>query len=307
MVLVASVLGALAFVITEPVSEDLFKLSDPTSFLLEGTLIKGNSATVKLQNITGGEIEIKHLNTVGYEGCLINGESAEGIKSGSGGEIVMYYGQVSTCDYDDGGINSGRLVSPSIDLSGVSGANLNFKRWAETECGGFCNDGSYDNGYVEISVNGGEWQRIISLCSGSMSTWVQSTVNLSNYVGNNVRIGFVFETGDDTYNNYPGWYLDDIQVIETSSNPLSLAQVTYRWVQCEHDPWYGYEGVTEEDKIINYYRDVYNVEIQQLSYEAFVATAMCGRPSSKRHTASVYLQDKPTMLSTGWSGQLTCS
>ncbi len=42
--------------------------------------------------------------------------------------------------------------------------------------------------------------------------WVQQYVDLSPYAGNIIRVRFMFNTGDQLYNGYRGWVIDDISV-----------------------------------------------------------------------------------------------
>lgn len=42
--------------------------------------------------------------------------------------------------------------------------------------------------------------------------WVYHSINLAAYAGKNVRITFLFATGDALYNKWEGWYLDDINI-----------------------------------------------------------------------------------------------
>jgi len=92
LILITSVLGVLVFVVVVPSTEITFTSSDPTKFLLKAGRFENGLATIKLQNITGGEIKLNSLTESGYENCEINdldlavvGE----IVVGSGGEITI--------------------------------------------------------------------------------------------------------------------------------------------------------------------------------------------------------------------------
>lgn len=92
MILVATIVGTLVLVIGSPTSTaEEFRISDPAGFLIKGSQLIEDQAVVKLQNITGGEIEIFDLHTSGYSACTLNGQtvSASAITVGSGGEILV--------------------------------------------------------------------------------------------------------------------------------------------------------------------------------------------------------------------------
>ena len=89
IVLVATTIGVLVFITSSPLDSGAISISDPNSFLIKGSQVTGNRATMKLQNITGGQIEISSLSSEGYSNCTVNGQAAQGIKIGSGGEILV--------------------------------------------------------------------------------------------------------------------------------------------------------------------------------------------------------------------------
>jgi hypothetical protein len=117
-----------------------------------------------------------------------------------------WYGQDANGNYDNGTANSGSLTSPTINIpDGALGASLSFWSWYETETNGV----DYDQRWVQISVDGGPFQNLAQLSGDPMQAWVEHSLDLSPYVGSQVRIRFYFDTIDSFYNNYRGWYIDD--------------------------------------------------------------------------------------------------
>jgi archaellum component FlaG (FlaF/FlaG flagellin family) len=119
-----------------------------------------------------------------------------------------YYGIEDVWNYDTGGSNSGSLVSPPIDLTGLSEAALSFWYWYETEDQG----SAWDQRWVLISVDGGPPEPLEQLSEDDMNTWQRHTADLSSYVGHSVQIIFFFDTIDEIANDYEGWYVDDVTV-----------------------------------------------------------------------------------------------
>ncbi len=115
-----------------------------------------------------------------------------------------YYGLDSTLTYDTGARNTGDLIGP-VYYNIAPGSSLTFLSWEQTE-----NSPYYDTRNVYISTDGGTtWAQIYNLF-GIENVWHQVTIDLSAYVGQNVRFKFTFDTVDAYANDYRGWYLDDI-------------------------------------------------------------------------------------------------
>lgn len=124
---------------------------------------------------------------------------------------------------------TGSLISPAIDLGGVSQAQLRFKTWWEIE--GVDVDG-YDLMHVEIStdngvtfdpiergllnplndVDGESWKSYSSGGLGQPGVWLEQLFDLTPFVGNMVYLRFRFDTVDDLYNGFRGWFIEDVSV-----------------------------------------------------------------------------------------------
>ena len=125
-----------------------------------------------------------------------------------------YYGRENVWTYRTGNQrNYGTLTSISIDLTSatITSATLRFWAWWQIEHG-FGSD--WDRMEVYISTNGGaSWTRIWRKDSDDPDmNWHEETIDISGYIGNNIVIRFSFDTVDGLYNNYEGWYVDDVYV-----------------------------------------------------------------------------------------------
>jgi len=129
LVLVASLIAVLVFIISSPVST-AFSSSDPTKIMAKGGSVIGENAEIKLQNITGGEIEITTVTlTDNYSvaNCTLNGETlppTSNILVTAGGEIHLECDSVTgngsgtiSIDYTD---HAGLQRSAGVTVS-VSG------------------------------------------------------------------------------------------------------------------------------------------------------------------------------------------
>ena len=136
----------------------------------------------------------------------------------------FYVGTICGGDYPRH--TDSRLLSPTIDLTGVTvtgdeEVHLRFWQWF-----------SYgdDSGYVQISEDDGStWVNLGSTINSS-SGWGPRSIDVSAYVGKEVKISF-YHTADDYY-EYPGWCVDDVAVIKIDPDA----------------PPYTFEGETAEER-----------------------------------------------------------
>ncbi len=129
------------------------------------------------------------------------------------GSNAMWYGQDSTGDYDTGSHTTGSLVSPTLDLSEASEAELTFQHWFETEN---CDDGHWDKVIVRVNDQQVYYRDTTDDNMGSEDNFVRETIDISEYTGQTIEIQFVFDSVDDYDNAYRGWYVDDVKVTADS-------------------------------------------------------------------------------------------
>jgi len=120
----------------------------------------------------------------------------------------VWYGKEATRNYDTGMPTYGYITSKSISLLGTNSPKLTFNTWYSTETP----DVSYDIKRVQITTNNGvSWQNLKTI-SGKQAVWYQESISLSSYIGKTIKIRFYFNSVDRMYNNYEGWYIDDIRI-----------------------------------------------------------------------------------------------
>ena len=156
-----------------------------------------------------------------------SGWTADGLwhrttRRAAAGGRSWWFGQEATGTYDTGGRAAGSLTSPTIDLSGQTGAVLEWKQLFRGE--GFLraidvSNGldpylNLDSGRVWVSTNdGASWRVLTHIAHESPgSGFAQYRVNLSEYAGQTIRLRFEFDTFNGSNNAQEGWYVDDIQV-----------------------------------------------------------------------------------------------
>ena len=119
----------------------------------------------------------------------------------------------------------------AIDLSTNSHPRLSFWTKFDTESG-------YDYGQVEVSTNNGStWTPLSGLYTtpgsglfqptgeplydGILSTWVNETMDLSNYNSSQVKLRY--ELKSDVSVTEDGWYIDDIGIVVYGIVPVELS------------------------------------------------------------------------------------
>ena len=123
---------------------------------------------------------------------------------------AWYYGQTATRSYDTGGATTGYLTSGAIDLAGATDAALTFSEWSEVESAI-----QFDRTRVEVPSDGIVWATIFE--SHNTKEWLEGSVSLKSYIGGDVYVRFYFTTRDTNYNNYEGWYVDNVTVLAALS------------------------------------------------------------------------------------------
>src|SRR5262249_24783951 len=111
----------------------------------------------------------------------------------------------------DGKANGGYLISPSITLPKDSIISLGFDYVLQTE-----NFAPFDLAQLQVNAGGG-WSTLASYNAiGDSPGWrAVSPVDLSAYAGKSVQLRWYFDTVDQFFNNFEGWYVDDVKIDAT--------------------------------------------------------------------------------------------
>ena len=114
--------------------------------------------------------------------------------------------------------SSGNAITSLISLPSGS-VTLSFMSWYETESGAV-----WDKKLVYVSTDGGNtWEQVYQIAASPMREWRREEVNFSSYAGENIQIKFRFDTVDNLFNDYEGWYIDDIEIKTTTPELVSPA------------------------------------------------------------------------------------
>ena len=166
-----------------------------------------------------------------------NGWTATGLwhrtnRRAASGVFSWWFGQEGTGTYETGARTFGALTSPSIDLTGVSNAVVEWDQVLRTEGFGQAinlgngNSSAYlnaDAGRLLISVDGGSWVTLSHLAhNNSGGGFEHHKVNISRFAGGSTRIRFDIDTIDAISNSLEGWFIDNVRVSRLSATPSQL-------------------------------------------------------------------------------------
>ncbi len=108
-----------------------------------------------------------------------------------------------------------RLVSPTIHINeNAEHPFLKFQHWYDL--------GFVANGWVQVSVNNGNWENIGTELNDASGGWVQFGWDLSEYKGNDIRFGFLISSS--IHPTRCGWYIDSFEIIGAGS-PVSTSEI----------------------------------------------------------------------------------
>ena len=144
-------------------------------------------------------------------GSLWNiGASCEPAPLGQGGAAWAYFGSPGTCSYSTGSTEVGSIISAEITLPPAgpgSAITLEYDSAMENE-----NVSRYDRGFVLVAGS------VVDQAPHTASQWERRSVDLGAFAGQTVRIEWLFDSVDSSFNDFEGWRVDNISVVATAGS-----------------------------------------------------------------------------------------
>ncbi|GAA0367493.1 S8 family serine peptidase [Bacillus horti] len=151
-----------------------------------------------------------------------------------------------------------QLLLPPLDLRNTEEASLRLDHWYDIEL-------NFDEGVIAISDDFGETWEIVESFTGRDQQWRSLVVDLNAYAGSESPVFAVFAFFSDNSVHYPGWYIDQLQLVgvdeEAPDAPTNLeanvgsAGVHLSWTASTANDIHGY----------NIYRSENGGELEQLA------------------------------------------
>jgi hypothetical protein len=155
------------------------------------------------------------------------------------GTYSFWYGDESSGTYETpGAANQGTLLSPIIDLRGVSSPRLTWREYVDVE-----SLGMYDLLRIEVfDVDHPDLVLGATKTSTRTPAFQSRLLDLTGFGDRRIRIRFSFDTADAASNRGEGWFLDDIRVFGEASPtpPPSAGQLLINEILA--DPPSGYDA-----------------------------------------------------------------
>lgn len=185
-------------------------------------VVRANRLSVDFESGTGGFV----IDNTPQSGFYVNGlwhvSTVRGSDPGHTPTNSLYYGIDAFNNFQTGfNANAGTVTSPTINLNGVTSPILTFNYFIETE-----NSTFWDATEVRISEDGGTFLNVPTFTNQllhNLGVWQAVSLDLGAYIGHSIQIQFSFDTKDGAFNNYEGWFLDDITLL--GSNAANVAPV----------------------------------------------------------------------------------
>ncbi|GIV78085.1 MAG: hypothetical protein KatS3mg050_2479 [Litorilinea sp.] len=161
---------------------------------------------------------------------------------------AWYYGDESKRNYDTGGANNGTLTSPAIELTTNQDVLLTFYEWSEVE-----SSQAYDRTRVQISTDGNQWTTVFE-SHGTNGSWIRRAVSLTPHIGNakTLYVRFWFDTIDNRFNTFEGWYVDDIRVLVATPTQAGAGPAQPNLVMQESNIGFSNSNPTEGEEVTVY-------------------------------------------------------
>ena len=136
----------------------------------------------------------------------------------------QWYGQEGTGNYETGGRSAGTLTSPAIDVSGTDSVTVSFWHWRSVFY--YPPWTGQDRTTGEYSLDGGGWTQFWYEDSQDPSqySWQQVLYDVTTTGASSLQLRFGFDTwAIGSYDDYPGWFIDDVTVFGPASAPPPTA------------------------------------------------------------------------------------
>lgn len=158
----------------------------------------------------------------------------ESYRSVSGGWSAAYNWTPAAAPYptyNTGDWNYGTMYSAAVDVAGASAVYFDVWSWLETENPDYTYDPSFDMakiGVYDVAFNP-VFQFAPDINDFTHATWLHlASVDfkslLDSHAVSQFRLGFYFDTVDAMYNDYEGWYLDDLRIWDGEDTPPPIPE-----------------------------------------------------------------------------------
>jgi hypothetical protein len=145
------------------------------------------------------------------------------------GTHAVWYGSSTTCSYlpSDGGNHYLTHLQPIVIPATSGVVELHFRSHSYAE-----DDGVWDLRQVEVSTNGGTTWTKAGDCFSLRPGWRSEVFDLTRFAGSTIQMRFRFWVGDPLFNDFLGWLVDDIEIVERDAAAIANCLGDGTWRDC---------------------------------------------------------------------------
>ncbi|NLF29331.1 MAG: hypothetical protein GX591_00420 [Planctomycetes bacterium] len=174
----------------------------------------GTSAPAAITFVVGGPQPVHVFPLDANPGWTTTGQWAFGTPSGSGNPTGGYtgtyvYGYNLSGNYPSSMSQIMYLTTGALDLTGVTGTELRFRRWLGIE------SSSYDHANIQVSRDGANWTTVWEHAGATFAetAWSLQTYDIATVADNQPTVYIRWGMGPtDGSVTYVGWNIDDVEI-----------------------------------------------------------------------------------------------
>lgn len=146
------------------------------------------------------------------------------------GTHAAWYGSPNSCSFIDGDLDFQYLTcSESIALpAGTDTFELRFKSFSAGE-----DDNIWDTRIPQVAGDNGVWVPLTKVHSSDR--WLNERLDVTRFAGQTIRLRFEFWIGDGTANDFLGWLIDDIEIVQHTEPAIVQCSGDGTWYACPCD------------------------------------------------------------------------
>ena len=204
------------------------------------------------------------------------------------------YGQTTfNCNFNGDHSGDLTLLAPVSIPTWAGDVRLTYWTWEETECeqlNGEPGNCGWDHRTVSVSADGGQTWTDVAF-GGEEQVWRLVTVDLSAYRGEDVLLRLTFDTVDSLWNDFQGWYVDDVRIEYDPPTPSSYCTAKINSAGCTPTlSWSGTPSLSASDPFTVTATEILNKKASKLIWsrtpdaKPFTGGTLCVKPPAARTT-----------------------
>jgi hypothetical protein len=140
----------------------------------------------------------------------------------------------SQCNFNGSIFGDLTLLTPIPIPASATDVRLRYRTYEETECPTFNNqfgNCGWDHRFVSVSIDAGQSWTDVAFGAEELA-WHEKAVSLDAFAGQDVLLRFRFDPVDGLWNEFLGWFVDDVIVEYGAPGPLNYCTAKMNSAYC---------------------------------------------------------------------------